>query len=142
MLDHFSIFTLGGSVLWEYEWNALVGSPINALVEQCPSLLGAGVRVSYPNASSTAEERAAGQAAFESELTKLDAAVAEGGGPFLGGAAFSLADAMYIPMLERWAVQLPLTTGLRLRPAGEDEDGPASPPRWPALARWLDAMEA
>ena len=35
MLDHFSIFTLGGSVLWEYEWNALVGSPINALVEQC-----------------------------------------------------------------------------------------------------------
>ena len=35
MLDYFSIFTLGGSVLWSYEWTALVGNPINALVEQC-----------------------------------------------------------------------------------------------------------
>jgi len=35
MLDYFSIFTFGGSVLWEYEWNKLSGSPVNALIEQC-----------------------------------------------------------------------------------------------------------
>ncbi|QDZ21825.1 subunit alpha of signal recognition particle receptor [Chloropicon primus] len=35
MLDYFSIFTLGGSVLWSHEWNGLVGNPINALVEEC-----------------------------------------------------------------------------------------------------------
>ena len=35
MLDYFTIFTLGGDVLWSYEWNALIDSPINAFVEQC-----------------------------------------------------------------------------------------------------------
>ena len=35
MLDYFSIFTLGGSVLWNYEWNKLVGDPVNTFIEQC-----------------------------------------------------------------------------------------------------------
>ena len=110
---------------------------VEALMESCGDLLGAGVRMSYPNASATDEEIAEAAATFEGELGKLDAAIAEGGGPFLGGDAFSLADCMYIPMMERWAAQLPLTTGLALRERGGGE-GAA---RWPAIAGWLDAME-
>ena len=95
----------------------------------------AGVRVSYPNASATDAERAAQQVKFEEELTALDAEVAANGGPYLAGEAVSVVDAMYMPMMERWAVQLPLTTGIHLRP-----DGDASA-KYPALARWLDTME-
>ena len=61
--------------------------------------------------------------------------VAANGGPYLAGEAVSVVDAMYMPMMERWAVQLPLTTGIHLRP-----DGDASA-KYPALARWLDTME-
>jgi len=101
----------------------------------CADVLGAGVRMSYGNANATEADRAAAQANFTAQLDKLDAEVAEGGGPFMHGAAFTLVDAMYIPMMERWAAQLPITTGIVLRPAEGEE------PRWPALAGWLAAME-
>ena len=105
------------------------------MMKRCGEVLMAGVRVSYPNASATDAERAAQQVKFEEELTALDAEVAANGGPYLAGEAVSVVDAMYMPMMERWAVQLPLTTGIHLRP-----DGDASA-KYPALARWLDTME-
>ena len=79
---------------------------VESLMERCADVLGAGVRMSYPNASATDAERLAGREAFEAQLDALDAAVGEAGGPFLAGSDFSLADCMYIPMMERWAVQV------------------------------------
>ena len=35
MLDHFSIFTRGGLVLWTFQLTALKGSPIEALIQTC-----------------------------------------------------------------------------------------------------------
>ena len=105
-----------------------------AMMESCSALLSSGVRMSYPNASATDEERAEATRAFETELTKLNDAVAKGGGPFMAGKEFSLVDCMYIPMMERWAVQLPITTGMTIR--GGDSN------TYPALTEWFDAIES
>ncbi|GJP54634.1 hypothetical protein CLOM_g13697 [Closterium sp. NIES-68] len=35
MLDHFSIFTRGGLVLWTFQMTAMKGSPIDALIQNC-----------------------------------------------------------------------------------------------------------
>mmetsp|Transcript_3239 Transcript_3239/g.8016 ORF Transcript_3239/g.8016 Transcript_3239/m.8016 type:complete len:600 (-) Transcript_3239:461-2260(-) len=35
MLDYFGVFSLGGYVLWQYEWMALKGSPIGAFIQSC-----------------------------------------------------------------------------------------------------------
>lgn len=119
----------------------------DALIEFCPTLLSHGVRMSYPNASATAEEREASRSNFLSKLDELDGMIAEGGGPFMSGDTFSLADAMFVPMLERWAVQLPLTTGdILLRPGALTGTPPTAadaptPARWPAIERWFVAME-
>jgi len=120
----------------------------DALMEFCPTLLSHGVRMSYPNASATAEDRAAARSGFIAGLDELDSMIATGGGPFMAGEAFSLADAMFVPMLERWAVQLPLTTGdILLRPGASTgrpasaADAPTAELRWPALERWFTAME-
>ena len=67
---------------------------VDGLIERCAAVLQSGARVSYPNATATTGQIAAAQSAFEAELEALDAAVAEGGGPFLSGASFTLADAM------------------------------------------------
>merc|ERR1719424_405078 len=96
------------------------------------------MRVAYSNASASAEQKAESLRAFESALDGLDGSAASHGGPFLHGAAFSSVDAMYAPFLERWAAQLPLTAGVKLR-AGEGEGASG---RWPALERWYGAMEA
>jgi signal recognition particle receptor subunit alpha len=34
MLDHFSIFTKGGVVLWSYDFAAIQGRPVDALVRE------------------------------------------------------------------------------------------------------------
>ena len=61
--------------------------------------------------------RAEHRVEFEAQLDALDAAAISHGGAFLCGAAFSLVDAMYIPMMERWAVQSPISGGVVLRPS-------------------------
>jgi len=73
---------------------------------------------------------------FEEKLDSLDAAIGNTGGPFLCGAAMGLPDAMYAPFLERWAVQLPLTSNFYLRPPA----GGSEPARWPRIEAWFVAM--
>lgn len=92
---------------------------------------GFQVAMSARNESLGAPERAALRASFEAALRHLDAQIAAGGGPFMLGADFSLVDCTYAPLLERWAVQLPLTMGFDLRPPQPD-----ATPRWPALEGW------
>jgi glutathione S-transferase len=74
------------------------------------------------------------RAAFEERLESLESALAAAphGGPFLGGAAPSLADLMMAPSLERFAANLPAFRGFDLR----------AQPGLPRLAAWYDAMEA
>ncbi len=70
---------------------------------------------------------------FEATLdaTELVLGRHQAAGPFLCGAAFSAADAVWAPVLERYAAQLPcLHAGLRPRGGG-----------WPRLARWYTAMD-
>ena len=76
------------------------------MMASCADVLQAGVRMSYPNASATDDERAATLKEFEAQLTAVDADVAAGGGPWMLGDSFTLVDAMFIPMMERWAVQV------------------------------------
>ena len=92
---------------------------------------GFQMALSARNESLGEVERAALRASFEAALCDLDAQIAAGGGPFMLGADFSLVDCTYAPLLERWAVQLPLTQGFDLRPPQLD-----ATPRWPALEGW------
>ena len=72
------------------------------------------------------------RAQFEDTLGKTDALLAERGGPFFAGEAFSAADCAWAPFLERYAAQLPLLhDGLSLLDEG----------RYPHLAAWLGAMQ-
>ena len=76
-------------------------------------------------------------AAFEKDVENFETFLAihqDSDGPFLCGGSVGLADATYLPFLERWAVQLPLTSGFALRP----EEG--EPPRWPQIEGWFVAM--
>jgi len=98
---------------------------------------GFQVAMSARNESLGEPERAALRASFEAALRHLDAQIAAGGGPFMLGADFSLVDCTYAPLLERWAVQLPLTMGFDLRPPQPD-----ATPRWPALEGWFVSMAA
>lgn len=84
----------------------------DVLIAKCPQVLQHGVRLSYPSANATAKDRSLAKLAFLTQLDELDALVAAAGGPFLSGASFTLADAMYAPMLERWAVQVRMSQRL------------------------------
>mgnify|MGYP003684931581 CR=1 FL=1 len=75
---------------------------------------------------------------FEKKLDEFDAAIAASGGPFITGSELGLADAMYAPFLERWAVQLPLTSEFHLRPP----PGSDAKPRWPRIESWFEAMQS
>ena len=79
---------------------------MDALIAKCQEVLTPGVRLSYPNASATAAQRAEARDSFLEQLDELNAMAARGGGPFLAGEAVTLADLTYAPMLERWAVQV------------------------------------
>ena len=68
---------------------------------------------------------------FEAALTRAENAL--GDGPFFAGAAFSAADCVWAPLLERYAAQLPcIYDGLE----------PRRSPRWPKLGAWYDAMDS
>jgi hypothetical protein len=66
----------------------------DGLMQRCADVVGAGVRLSYPNASATQTQLAQARDAFEEQLAALDEQVAAGGGPFLAGPSFTMADAM------------------------------------------------
>jgi len=110
-----------------------------AMMDSSTEIMQAGVRLAFGsrNQSVTDEERAAFRSDFEAALDNLDVQIEAGGGPFMTGESFSLADATYVPMLERWAVQLPLSHGLDIRPPNA-----SVAPRWPALERWYGALAA
>ena len=122
---------------------ATEGSPQHeravAMMDGSTEVMQAGVRLAFGsrNQSVTDEERAAFRSDFEAALDNLDAQIEAGGGPFMTGESFSLADATYVPMLERWAVQLPLSHSLDIRPPNA-----SVAPRWPALERWYGALAA
>ena len=96
------------------------------------SSAGAKFAFSARNTSISDVERATFRGDFVTALGELDAAIRNGGGPFIAGEKVSLVDAVYVPFLERWAVQLPLTHNLSLRGQAE----------WPHLDGWYKAMEA
>ena len=103
------------------------------MVEGCAALgkVGFQLALSARNESLCEPESSMLHASFEAALSDLDAQIAAGGGPFMLGADVSLVDCTYAPLLERWAVQLPLTQGFDLRPPQ-----PNASPRWPALEAW------
>eukprot|EP00227_Mantoniella_beaufortii_P018280 CAMPEP_0197577012 /NCGR_PEP_ID=MMETSP1326-20131121/1797_1 /TAXON_ID=1155430 /ORGANISM="Genus nov. species nov., Strain RCC2288" /LENGTH=493 /DNA_ID=CAMNT_0043140007 /DNA_START=64 /DNA_END=1545 /DNA_ORIENTATION=- len=72
--------------------------------------------------------------AFEESLRNFEAALAgaPGGGPFLGGAAPSLADIMLTPQLSRFAANMPAFRGFDMR----------AHPEFPRVAAWYKALEA
>jgi glutathione S-transferase len=88
------------------------------------------------NQSLTDADRQQRRAVFEQRLDHLESCVGERGGPFLFGTQLGLVDAMYAPFLERWAVQLPLTSEFNLRPVR----GSSEPARWPKIEAWFVAM--
>ena len=110
------------------------------MMGECDELGKAGFAVAFAarNASLSEAEKEEKKQDFFAALDELDARIGEGGGPFMLGADFSLVDATYVPMLERWAVQLPLSQGIELRPP----PGADAPPRWPRLEAWYRGMEA
>lgn len=109
-----------------------------AMLVDAASLSAAGFQYasSLRNQSLTDSDRRQRRAAFEERLDHLESSICERGGPFLFGAQLGLVDAMYAPFLERWAVQLPLTSEFNLRPAR----GSPEPPRWPKIEAWFGAM--
>lgn len=104
------------------------------LIEHASTLSSAGAKFAFSarNTSISDVERATFRGDFVTALGELDAAIRNGGGPFIAGEKVSLVDAVYVPFLERWAVQLPLTHNLSLRGQAE----------WPHLDGWYKAMEA
>ena len=92
---------------------------------------GAGWVYGANNASLTAAEKAGREASFYAALDAMDAHLADAG-PLLLGSHLTAPDAVVAPMLERWRYQLPLTVGFAIYDAD----------RWPAIARWFDAMDA
>ncbi|CAK0833938.1 unnamed protein product [Prorocentrum cordatum] len=80
----------------------------------------------------TDDEIAEARSGLVAAVDALDQHLAAGG-PFLAGDQVTAADAMAVPMLERYGVQMPFFAAqLSIR----------DPARWPSLARWFDAMEA
>ena len=71
------------------------------------------------------------RANFEALLRRVDAELAEGGGPYFLGDDLSLVDCMFAPFLERMAASLPYYKGLTLR----RNDA------WPRIEEWFTAME-
>mmetsp|Transcript_34519 Transcript_34519/g.67217 ORF Transcript_34519/g.67217 Transcript_34519/m.67217 type:complete len:481 (-) Transcript_34519:193-1635(-) len=71
------------------------------------------------------------RALFEEQLRAVEKKIAETNGPFLLE-AFSTADVVLAPYIERMNASLFYYKGYRLR----------DPKRWPGIAGWFDAMEA
>lgn len=95
-------------------------------------LMNASFGLAYRSQNMTQEEISEKRAGLAAALDELDRHLAKEG-PFLAGDQLTAADAMAVPMLERYGVQMPFFAAeLNLR----------DPSRWPALARWFDAMEA
>eukprot|EP00966_Prymnesium_polylepis_P333608 7389058-Prymnesium_polylepis.1 len=67
---------------------------------------------------------------FVATLDATEEALSRHSGPFFCGDAFSAADAIWAPVLERYAAQLPCLTDLQPRGGS-----------WPRLTRWYDAMD-
>ncbi|CAI5492787.1 unnamed protein product [Closterium sp. Naga37s-1] len=79
------------------------------------------------------EEEGEGRREFEAAMDAMEEALVKSGGPyFLGKEQFSLVDVTHAPLLERFAASAPYWKGLTVR----------NNPRWPALSRWYDAMDA
>uniref|UniRef100_A0A7S3XUT5 GST N-terminal domain-containing protein n=1 Tax=Heterosigma akashiwo TaxID=2829 RepID=A0A7S3XUT5_HETAK len=114
------------------------GTPLreaaDRLMAHCPAFLNASLGVVYSRDPTSFDEKVE---TFKAALTELDAKLggAEGAGteegPFFLGAEFSVVDAMYVPMLERYAVQIPITAGIQVR----------CNPDLPNLNAWYDAMD-
>ncbi|CAI5988319.1 unnamed protein product [Closterium sp. NIES-64] len=78
------------------------------------------------------EEEGEGRREFEAAMDAMEEALVKSGGPYFLGKEFSLVDVTHAPLLERFAASAPYWKGLTVR----------NNPRWPALSRWYDAMDA
>lgn len=136
-----------GEVVWEsydimmrleadFPQTPLTVAEADALIDGCSRLLQAGARLVFGglNVSSPDDAKQLAVNALCLELDALDEAIGASGGPFLAGANFSVVDLMYLPFLERWEAQLPITAGINLRA----ESGQHV--RWPNLELWFDAI--
>ena len=101
------------------------------LMNSFSSVFPSGTRPSSRGSFLYTWNRALPRTAFEATLDKVEALLAERGGPFFFGGAISGVDCAFAPFLERWSHQVPALVGLETR----------DPSRWPLLARWYDALE-
>jgi len=68
---------------------------------------------------------------FLNAMKEVDEILSRKGGPFFLGKNFSAVDAMYVPFLERYAVQVPLLKSLKVC---DNSD-------WPNIKNWFQAMD-
>ena len=101
------------------------------LLGECETITAKMAGILY-SSNATADDVASKTRGFEEAMDTLDARLGESSSPFFLASGFSIVDAMMVPLLERFAVQLPLKTGLAVRDAA----------RWPALDRWFVAMQS
>jgi len=140
-------FADGGEVVWESEE---ILRQLDARFPEAPPLyvdperveaavaLTTGVMnasmggLAYRSGNMTEEEIERQRQVLIAAVDRLDAHL-ETEGPFLAGKEVTAADVKAVPMLERFQFQLPFfAAALELHDAE----------RWPALARWYDAMRA
>lgn len=81
-------------------------------------------------ATSDANELGNFQATFEAKLDELEQALGKYPGPYFLS-AFSLVDIMYSPHLDRWAANLPVYRGYRIK----------ENPRFPRINAWFEALK-
>ncbi|KAL0041868.1 hypothetical protein WJX79_007212 [Trebouxia sp. C0005] len=88
---------------------------VDTLVQACLGFIKAGLNLLAGNDSRGLWQIGTGQTqaqwkAFEQELEAFQDAIKESGGPFLLGSEVSLADLIYMPFMERFAIAMPAFT--------------------------------
>jgi glutathione S-transferase len=139
-------FEESGEVVWESEEilrqldarfpeaPPLVADPerVKAAIALSSGVMNASMGLAYRSGNMTEDEVQRQRQVLIAAVDKLDSHL-ETQGPFLAGKEVSAADCTAVPMLERFEFQLPFSAAaLELHDAE----------RWPALARWYDAMRA
>mmetsp|Transcript_25437 Transcript_25437/g.33215 ORF Transcript_25437/g.33215 Transcript_25437/m.33215 type:complete len:471 (-) Transcript_25437:141-1553(-) len=99
------------------------------LMDYCSEFLNTTIGFVYNREPSKHEEK---RAAFLQGMADIDNILQKQGGPFFLGERFSVIDAMFVPFLERYSVQIPVTSEIKIR----------NNPDWPHLTRWFQAMDS
>eukprot|EP00931_Biecheleriopsis_adriatica_P078378 TRINITY_DN51844_c0_g1_i1.p1 TRINITY_DN51844_c0_g1~~TRINITY_DN51844_c0_g1_i1.p1 ORF type:complete len:467 (-),score=99.92 TRINITY_DN51844_c0_g1_i1:23-1384(-) len=139
-------FASGGEVIWESdrilrrlddafpETKPLFKNPdsVDKVSQLTGAVMNASMGLAYRTGNLTEMSLEVRRERLIAAIDELETHLASSEGPFLLGSELTAADCMAVPMLERYAVQLPFFAAeLEIRDAD----------RWPSLARWYAAMD-